>query len=412
MTQHTEFEEIVHAIRRGGIDALVVSGKEGDQVVVLQDSEHPYRVLVDNFSEGAATLDAEGNILYANDRLAEILGAPREQLIGAQLLECLPSARCDDLARLIRKGTAGEVVLRSGGDGQRTIRFTLGPQKVKGSKEIHFCLVATELTAMVKVTEELKLTEQSLGEVSARLLSLQDEERRRIARDLHDITGQSLAVQSMMLQNLLDREGELDSEARKLVSECAAINGRITEEVRTLSYLLHPPLIDELGLGPAVKWYIDGFSRRSGMEVLVDVESDFPRMSAEAEIALFRILQEGLTNVHRHSGSSRVQVNLRRRDDEIALEIRDFGKGVRPEVLKSNATKALLGVGILGMRERVRQLSGSLEIVSHENQGTLVAVHLPLHCGQVGAGGASAARNVETSSQKQPRKSKAAKSGR
>ncbi|MGA9884270.1 MAG: ATP-binding protein [Candidatus Acidiferrales bacterium] len=412
MTQHTEFEEIVHAIRRGGIDALVVSGKGGDQVVVLQDSEHPYRVLVENFSEGAATLDAAGDILYANDRLAEILGTPRERLIGAPLLDCVQWDGCDDLARIIRKRTSGEVVLRTGNEPHRTVRFTLGPQKVKGSKEIHFCLVAAELTAMVKVTEELKLTEQSLGEVSARLLSLQDEERRRIARDLHDITGQSLAVQSMMLDNVLEREDELSPEVRRLVSECAAINKRITEEVRTLSYLLHPPLIDELGLGPAVKWYIEGFSRRSGMEVPVEVEPDFPRMSAEAEIALFRILQESLTNVHRHSGSSRVQVNLHSKDDEIVLEIRDFGKGVSPEVLSSAAPKVALGVGILGMRERVRQLSGRLEIVSHENQGTLVAVHLPLHDGQTNGSGAPRPRNSQTTPQKQPRNSKTAKSGR
>lgn len=411
MKEHTEFEEIVRAIRRGGIDALVVSGKGGDQVVVLQDSEHPYRVLVENFSEGAGTLDAAGNILYANDRLAEIVGKPREKLIGEKLLNCVPWDGCDDLARTIRKGS-GEVVLHTGNDPQRTVRFTLGGQKAKGSKESNLCLIATELTAMVKVTEELKLTEQSLGEVSARLFSVQDEERRRIARDLHDITGQSLAVQSMMLGNLLEREDELNSEVRKLISECAAINCRITEEVRTLSYLLHPPLIDELGLGPAIKWYIEGFSLRSGIDVPVEVGPDFPRLSPEAEIALFRILQESLTNVHRHSGSSRVNVKLRRTDDEIVLEIRDFGRGVRPEVLKSGKAKAALGVGILGMRERVRQLSGRLEIVSREKQGTLVSVHLPLRSRQIDADRSPAPQKLESSPQNQLRKSKAANSGR
>ena len=381
MKRPSEFEEIVDAIQRGGIDALVVSGEKGNEVVVLQGAEHPYRVLVENFTEGAATLDSSGTILYVNDRFAEILGAPRDRLVGTPLLDHIPWRGHEELARLLHKRVRGEVVLRSNGTPERTIRFTVGPPS--GSPGKHVCIIATELTDMVQVAEALRLSEQSLRELSTRLLALQDEERRRIARDLHDITGQSLAVQSMMLWNLLERESHLDPEVRKVLSDCAAVNKRITEEVRTLSYLLHPPLIEELGLGPALKWYVEGFSGRSGIDISVELDPEFPRLTPEAEIALFRIVQESLTNVHRYSGSSRGFVRLICKGDEIILEIKDYGKGFGPGGSNLQESIPPLGVGILGMRERVRQLSGRLEIVSRENEGTLVSVILPVHKGAV-----------------------------
>jgi PAS domain S-box-containing protein len=381
MSSRSECEEIVQAIRRGGIDALVVSGEEGDQVVVLQDSDHPYRVLVDGFPDGAATLDQAGTILYANDRFSEILESPREQLIGTQLLDRIAWDGRDDLALLIRKRSPGEALLRTPGGLPRTIRFTVSPLRVKGSAETHTCLLARELTDMLKITDSLKSTEQALGEISSRFLSIQDEERRRIARDLHDVTGQSLAVQGMMLGSLLESQSELDPQVRKVLSECVAMNERITDEVRTLSYLLHPPLIEERGLPSAIKSFAEGFSARTGVKIAVEVDADFPRLDPEIEIALFRTVQESLNNVRRHSGASRGSVTLRHTETDVTLTIRDFGRGMQSEILQSRDSKVSLGVGILGMRERIRQLSGAFEISSHENEGTLVTVRLPLRRG-------------------------------
>ena len=377
MSSRSESEEIVQAIRKGGIDALVVSGDDGEQIVVLQGAEQPYRMLVEGFPDGAATLDSAGTILYANDRFAEILESPREQLIGARLLDRIVWKGRDDLALLLDKRSSGEVVLRTAGDPQRTIRFTVSPLRLKRSRETHLCLLARELTDMLKITDSLKFTEQALGEMSSRLLSLQDEERRRIARDLHDITGQTLAAQGMMLGSLLEFQPNLDPQVRKVVSECAALNQRITDEVRTLSYLLHPPLIEERGLASAIKSFVEGFSARTGIKIAIEIEVDFPRLPSEIEIALFRVVQESLANVRRHSGASRCTVALRHAAAEIILSIRDFGRGMQSEILNSQ-DKVSLGVGILGMRERIRQLSGELEISSHENEGTLVTVHLPL----------------------------------
>jgi two-component system NarL family sensor kinase len=207
-----------------------------------------------------------------------------------------------------------------------------------------------------------------------------------------------------MLWNLLERDSKLDPEMRKVLSECAAVNKRITEEVRTLSYLLHPPLIEELGLGPALKWYVEGFSARSGIDISVEFDPEFPRLTPEAEIALFRIVQESLTNVHRYSGSTRGYVRLIRKGDEIALEIRDFGKGFEPGASNLHESTPPLGVGILGMRERVRQLSGRLEISSRENEGTLVSVVLPVHKGAVASPNGGNRDSTEPSTRKPTRK--------
>lgn len=387
MRFRSESEEIVDAIRRGGIDALIVSGKEGEQVVVLENAEHPYRILVDRFPDGAATLDSSGTILYANDRFAEILESPREQLIGAQLLDRVPWAGRDDLALLLREGSHGETVLRTPGESPRAIRFTVSPLKITGSGETHICVLARELTDVLKISDSLKSTERALGEISSRFLSLQDEERRRIARDLHDITGQTLAAQGMMLSSLLESPSDfdLDPQVRKVIFECVTLNERITDEVRTLSYLLHPPLIEERGLAAGLKSFVEGFSARTGIKIAVEVDSDFPRLASEVEIALFRVVQESLTNVRRHSGASSGHVTLHHTDSEIVLSIRDFGRGMQSEILNAQNSKVSLGVGILGMRERIRQFSGELEIISHENHGTLVTVRVPLRANAAGA---------------------------
>jgi PAS domain S-box-containing protein len=377
-----ESEEIVLAIRRGKIDALVMSGTDGDQVLTLQSAEYPYRVLVETISDGVATLDAAGVILYANTRFAAILRVPGENFIGTSLQSHISSSDWKTLENLIVDGlldsTQGEITLNSAEGRQRLIRLALKP--VKNSDPRTVCVVATELTELVEANEALRSNEEALRQLSARLLKLQDEERRHIARDLHDITGQKLAVQSIGLSQLLNRKTEgLDAESRRILSECATLTKQVGEEIRTLSYLLHPPLLDELGLSSAVKWYAEGFERRTGIGVQVDIASDFVRLPSDVEVTLFRVIQESLTNVHRYSGSQRAYVRVRVTSNTIRVEIGDFGKGMHADVMNATTGKvAPLGVGIQGMKERMRQLGGKLEITSHPNQGTLVAATFPL----------------------------------
>lgn len=377
-----ELEETLEAIRGGTVDALVISAPSGEQVFTLQGAEHPYRVMVETINEGAATLDATGTILYSNARFAEILGVPLEKFIGTAVHSHVGASERKKLQTLIEQGrktpATGEIGLETSQGRSRVVRFSLSPVKNSGLQAI--CVVATELTALMDANESLKANEETLRQLSSRLLQLQDDERRHIARDLHDITGQNLAVQSIALSQILNSKTvQLDGTTRQTLSECAALTRQVGEEIRTLSYLLHPPLLDELGLASAVKWYAQGFQLRTGIALEVDISPDFSRLPPEAEVTLFRVIQESLTNVHRYSGSPKAYVSLRTMGDEIKVQVGDFGKGMRTDVLKSpHGADAPLGVGIQGMKERMRQLSGRLDIASRPHEGTLVTATLPL----------------------------------
>ncbi|HXN24397.1 MAG TPA: response regulator [Candidatus Dormibacteraeota bacterium] len=381
-TRLAELEETLQAIRCGTVDALVINGPKGEQVFTLQGAEHPYRVLVETINEGAATLDAAGTILYSNTRFAEILRVPLERFIGSALYSHVDPSEREKLQSLIEHGreqtAKGEINVGTLEGRSRVVRFSLSPVKNSGLQTI--CVVATELTELLEANESLKSNEETLRQLSSRLLQLQDDERRHIARDLHDITGQNLAVQSIALSQILNSKTvRLDTDTRKTLAECAALTRQVGEEIRTLSYLLHPPLLDELGLASAVKWYAQGYQLRTGIEVEVDISSDFVRLPPEAEVTLFRVVQESLTNVHRYSSSPRAYVNLGTNGSEVKVQVGDFGKGMSTEVLKSpHGTDAPLGVGIQGMKERMRQLSGRLDITSRPKEGTLVTATLPM----------------------------------
>jgi CheY-like chemotaxis protein len=239
------------------------------------------------------------------------------------------------------------------------------------------------MTELSGANEALKSSEDALRNLSGRLLRLQDEERRRISRDLHDVTGQKLALLSMDLSGILKKKIiAKDEDINRLLLESISLSNEVNKEIRTLSYLLHPPLLDELGLPSAVEWFTQGFENRTGIHVSVDIPSSLVRLAPDAEVTLFRIVQESLANVHRYSGSATAYVRARSEAGEIRLEIGDYGKGMSDESKMSNrASVAPLGVGIQGMKERLRQLSGTLEIISRPGKGTLVTAILPI-CSQ------------------------------
>ncbi len=377
-----ESEQIVRAIRGGKIDAFVTSGGKGDQVLILQGAEHPYRVLVEAVNDGAATIDLGGTVLYANPRFAEILDVTVDALIGTSLREHVSPREFERLQSLVREteetGEKREVVLEEIDGKPRIVRFVLCPASPADADRV--CIVATELTELHQANLALINNEESLRLLSARLLQLQDEERRHIARDLHDITGQKLALQALELSQVLKENGRrIPAKYRNMLAECAALSKEVSGEIRTLSYLLHPPLLDELGLPAAVRWYAEGFQKRTGIVTEVEVSRDLPRLSPDVEMSLFRVVQESLTNVHRYSGSPKVLVRIQRVNGEMRLEVRDFGKGMMADALAgSPANVSNLGVGIQGMRERMRQLSGRLEIASQPNDGTTVMAIIPI----------------------------------
>ena len=221
----------------------------------------------------------------------------------------------------------------------------------------------------------------ALRRVTQRLLKIQDEERRRIARDLHDSTSQILAG-AMMNIGVLRARFDKEDPTSDALAEIAGLAGRALQEIRTTSYLLHPPLLDEIGLSSAARWYVEGFSKRSGIQVDMDFPSSSERLPSDIEMGLFRILQETLTNVHRHSGASVVSVGLEKGLEAVNFEVKDNGHGIAPELmerLQKISTEA--GVGLAGMRERVSELNGQLEMESNSH-GTTVRVRVPLPCGE------------------------------
>jgi signal transduction histidine kinase len=282
-------------------------------------------------------------------RLADCLDSATWTLLQDQLAGLSPSSTMAAFTHVVRRGGAAPVWLRS------TLRaaFAAGGSFSGGQ------WIASDVTTEVRAQRKLQYSERQLQVLSARLMNLQDEERRRIARDLHDSTAQSLSALEMNMSLLESRA--TDDQMRKLAADTGAISRQVCQELRNISYLLHPPLLEEEGLVFAIRWFADGFTKRNGIPVFLDLPEDFPRLKQDKETALFRIVQEALSNIYRHAGATKAWIMLwREEDDGIALEIRDNGEGL-PEGFSFNTS---VGVGLAGMRERMKQLGGTLDVDS------------------------------------------------
>lgn len=229
----------------------------------------------------------------------------------------------------------------------------------------------------LRTRADRKRGEVELRQLSARLLQLRDQEQRRIARELHDSTGQNLAALAMNLGWIDQQATSLDPGTRAVLAESSEIIKRCTQEIRDFAYLLHPPTLDDYGLASGLRWYAEGFARRSGIRVTLDVPEDLRRLPGDVETALFRVVQECLTNVHRHSGSSTVRIRILQEENNLSLEIADEGRGFQVPGRDAPFGVQRMGVGVLGMRERLRDLGGRLEIDSNSH-GTTVRACLPL----------------------------------
>lgn len=215
-----------------------------------------------------------------------------------------------------------------------------------------------------------------LRDMSNRVIQIQDEERRNLARELHDSTGQLLSVLNVNLARITARLSAKDAESKEDVETCRSLASEITNQIRTVSYVLHPPLLDEIGLGAALQWFAEGFEKRSGIAVTVETAPDLAPVSREAEIALFRIVQEALANVHRHSGSKTAAIRMINGGDNLILEIEDSGRGItKDDLAKLKGYRS--GVGIAGMRERLWPFKGTLSVESSA-KGAKVTASLPL----------------------------------
>jgi PAS domain S-box-containing protein len=360
-----EAEETLRAIQNGAVDAFVIQEAEGHRVYTLEGSDLPYSSLVERMQQGAAMLDANGCIVYCNPSLVRLLGMPRETVTGSTLQYYLAE---DDQALYQKLLGAAQT-----GYSEGELRLRLADGTVI-SASFSFSVLTRDKSATGVLITDLTSQKHQM-DFAARLQTMQDEERRRIARELHDSVGQLLAAIGMNISVVQAQAHKLDARAASAVADNVVLVEQVSREIRTISHLLHPPLLDIAGLASALRWYVDGFSERSNIKVNVDIPSDLGRLPAEMEIAVFRIVQECLTNIHRHSGSDVAAIRLVQEGDRLIVQVQDNGKGIPAEKQRQVVDLDRGGVGFAGMRERLRRLGGTLQIESKEN-GTVVSAVL------------------------------------
>jgi PAS domain S-box-containing protein len=364
-----------------------------------EDVNNLLAAIVDSSDDAIVSKNLDGIITSWNSGAERIFGYEAAEAIGKNIRLTIPPDRLheeDDILRRVRNGTRIDhfETVRQRKDGTLIdVSVTISPVRDSTGKIIGASKVARDIRhqkqaeLLQKQSEErfrrlsesletqVRARTSQLRELSWKLLRAQDEERRHLARELHDSAGQSLTALGMNLASILHRVQAKVPEVVALIERTKETLQELTREIRTTSYLLHPPLLDENGLPAALSWYVRGLSERSGLDVTLDVSEGFDRLPRDMELVVFRLVQECLTNVHRHSGSQSASIEIREDGAEVSVRVRDQGKGIPPERL-AEIQAGTSGVGIRGMKERLSQFDGVLRIDSN-GVGTAVVATIP-----------------------------------
>lgn len=349
----------------------------------LRESEERYRTVAETATDAIVTIDDHSRIQFVNPATSRIFGFEASELIGQPLTMLMSQPLRDQhlqrLEQYMRSGirrlnwSAAELIGRRKDGEEFPVEVSFG--EVTSGEKHFFIGFIRDITKRKQAERRLSDSEKSLRELSLHLLRTQDEERRRLGRELHDSLGQYLAAVKMRLDSISMNLGSREPVVREQLAECSQLTEDSIKEVRTISYLMYPPMLEEMGLKSAIPWYVDGFTQRSGIRTTLEMSSEFERLPRDAELAMFRVLQESLANVHRHSGSSEARIRLFVNNGMASLEIQDRGKGLPPGVLEHGSHGGIgqFGVGLRGMSERLQHLGGRLEILSTGSGTTVVA---------------------------------------
>jgi PAS domain S-box-containing protein len=361
--------------------------------------------LLDLSNDAIIVHDPQGRITYWNRGAQEVYGYSSEETLGRLTDELFKTVYTQPLEQIVaqleredrwsgelihRRKDGTQIVVSSrwalDRDSAGTILAILetnndisqqkrNEQALRESKEQLRALAESLETKVQDRTRQLQKRNAEVFDLSIRLLRTQDDERRHIARELHDTAGQTMTVVGMKLQRLIQNAKPVDPDLAQEGEAIRALIEKLNQDIRTTSYLLHPPLLDESGLTASLAWYVRGLGERSGLDIRLSVSDNLGRLPQDMELVIFRLIQECLTNIHRHSGSKSAHIQIRRNSNQISVEVADQGDGMTPERLAEVQTQ-VTGVGIRGMRERVRQFNGEMKIESN-NMGTTISVFFP-----------------------------------
>ena len=388
------------------LDELPALRQKADKAIGLLAS------IVDSSSDAIVSKTLEGVITSWNSGAERLFGYTANEAIGQNISMVIPLDRLDEEATILMRLGRGERIehfdtIRLRKDGTAIeVSLSISPVRDAAGKIIGASKIARDIGRHKRVERELNESQHrfrtladaldtqvqfrtqelrrrneevlrqsdQLRELSGRLMHIQDDERRYIARELHDSAGQNLAVLGMTLARLED-EAKDSPRLSKGIKDAEDLIKVLTKEIRTTSYLLHPPMLDETGLSSALRWYVDGLAERSGLSIELNIPDNFERLAPEMELTIFRLVQECLTNIHRHSGSKTAVIRIARESDKIHAEVQDRGTGMSPERLAEIQSQGV-GVGIRGMRERVRLAQGELTVDSNALGTKIAAVFL------------------------------------
>jgi PAS domain S-box-containing protein len=369
-------EETLRAIRSGEVDALVVEGKEGSQVFTLQGAEHEYRVLIESMNEGALTITTGRIVLYANQSFARMANCPLEQVTGSSLRRFLSAGDAAMLRRLMKRvpraGVKCQALLHARDGSQMPVQISIRALARNGINRAAIGMVVTDMTAA-------RRNEQLLRALTHRVVQVQESERERVALELHDRVSQLLCAVLIRGQVLADRIPSRDRRSKREAMRLRALLAHTAEEVERISRALRSSALADLGLDAVLRETSSEFAERTGVSVSVACVRLTARLPAHTELALYRLLQDALRNVEQHARASRVTVCLKQQGDFVRLVIIDNGIGFDPLLRAAGQKQMRGGLGLLGMRERVAHVGGSLKVKSARGTGTEIDVRIPLH---------------------------------
>ncbi len=368
-----EAEETLRAIRNGEVDALVIPRPQGDQIFELKGAEHLYRVFVDTMNDGAATLTPEGTVLYCNNRLAEMLHTPSDRVVGSSIYQFIPPAERSGFRSAVRKRGRrnSKIELRFKREEQDFIPVQLSLNSLGGHNVSALCMVAMDLTERKRAEEEISHYQKQLRALASQLALAEERERRRLATELHDRIGQTLALAKIKLSGFLQSTSH-SGPGSSLVEISRMIETTI-QDTHSLIFEISPPVLYQVGFEAALEWLTEHFQEQYGLPISLKIDGKRVTLGEDLRIVLFQAIRELLVNVIKHAKASRAKILMKYVRNNLRIIVEDDGAGFVPDGRQGTDR----GFGLFNIRERLHHLGAEILIESSPGEGTRITLIIP-----------------------------------